>query len=443
MHQIAKDRNFEFLSTQYIGSSVKHKWRCQDGHEWMGTPSKIKNGCGCPICHTYIGEEKCRFVFEQLSGHLFPQLHRAFGTKMQIDGYCDQLKIAFEFHGKQHFHYVKYWHKGHDTLESQQFRDEEKRKLCKLMNVNLIEVPYDQNVEQLVAKSLSDVGILIQHVDWSLFKGSAVRLQQVCCAAEKIGLSCLEKTYVSAHHPMMFECIKCNRMFKSTSNNVKNGRGCAKCGGSMIKTIENMKTLAESRGLEFLSSKYINAKTKHTWKCLTCNYVWDTAPDNIRQGRSCPECGIKKQHQNLISNIDDIRKASLEKGVNFLSEKYKGAKIKHEWKCCKCSYTWLDTFSNIIYKNKGVGRSCPRCCGRHRTLEDLQLFASKKNLTLLSTCFNGNYEKLLYKCNRCTLEWHVTPHNIEHHSGCPKCNLAEGIKNRDARRNNQKEMAIY
>jgi len=50
MHALAAQRGGEFLSAEYLGMGVKHRWRCAAGHEWQAVPSSIQRGSWCPVC---------------------------------------------------------------------------------------------------------------------------------------------------------------------------------------------------------------------------------------------------------------------------------------------------------------------------------------------------------------------------------------------------------
>ena len=50
MQDIAKARDGECLSKDYINVQTKLRWRCKEGHEWEAIPTNIKNGSWCPIC---------------------------------------------------------------------------------------------------------------------------------------------------------------------------------------------------------------------------------------------------------------------------------------------------------------------------------------------------------------------------------------------------------
>ena len=47
---LARERNGECVSTDYINMHTKLKWRCEKRHEWMATPNSVKRGSWCPYC---------------------------------------------------------------------------------------------------------------------------------------------------------------------------------------------------------------------------------------------------------------------------------------------------------------------------------------------------------------------------------------------------------
>ena len=51
MHALAKERGGVCLSTVYVNSYTKLRWRCSEGHEWEATPSNVKRlDSWCPAC---------------------------------------------------------------------------------------------------------------------------------------------------------------------------------------------------------------------------------------------------------------------------------------------------------------------------------------------------------------------------------------------------------
>ena len=105
----------------------------------MNQPSKNKES---------RGETECRRVLESIFSKPFPNSRPSFmknsvtGSNLEIDCYNDELNLGCEYHGKQHYEYVPYFHKDKQHFYNQRYRDEETKRLCSQNGVSLIEVPY-------------------------------------------------------------------------------------------------------------------------------------------------------------------------------------------------------------------------------------------------------------------------------------------------------------
>jgi hypothetical protein len=94
------------------------------------------------------GEIECRRVAEKLTGKAFPKKRPSFlhnkitNSNLELDCYCEELRIAIEYNGKQHYEYVPYFHASKDAFYNTKYRDDIKNKLCCENNVVLITVPY-------------------------------------------------------------------------------------------------------------------------------------------------------------------------------------------------------------------------------------------------------------------------------------------------------------
>lgn len=121
-------------------------------------------------------------------------------------------------------------------------------------------------------------------------RGTIEKMQQV--ANERNG-RCLSKTYIDNHTPLEWECSNGHR-WMSTANTINSGSWCRQCSvkknaDKQRKSIDDMKILAAQRGGLCLSEEYVNAHTKLTWRCSE-GHIWEAKPNNIQQGKWCPEC---------------------------------------------------------------------------------------------------------------------------------------------------------
>jgi hypothetical protein len=51
LRAIARTQGGELLSNEYVNCRTKVEVRCGHGHSWFATPSKLRQGRWCPVCH--------------------------------------------------------------------------------------------------------------------------------------------------------------------------------------------------------------------------------------------------------------------------------------------------------------------------------------------------------------------------------------------------------
>lgn len=101
-----------------------------------------------PISARWKTQERCRMLLEALTGYEFRSIRPDWlknprtGRNLELDCYNDDLRLALEYSGAQHYVYPNKFHKDIDAFEGQVYRDTLKKKLCEMNNVSLIIVPH-------------------------------------------------------------------------------------------------------------------------------------------------------------------------------------------------------------------------------------------------------------------------------------------------------------
>jgi hypothetical protein len=311
MQRIALERGGRCLSTVYEGVNKKLLWECQEGHRWETIPSVIFRGGWCTTCSAGLGERICREFFEQLLEHPFKKarpswLRNSDGYQMELDGYSQTLKIAFEHQGTQHYRSIKFFDFSKTKLKKIQENDQKKRDLCRDNGINLIEVPSIleilgiDNVKSFIREELLKNGIPLAHN----FENKEVSLSSVYrpnklgelqAIARERGGKLISEKYVGIFEHLEWECAQGHR-FRAAPNNVKNsGSWCPKCLGRG-RNIQDMHAVAVARGGKCLSEEYVNSVTSLLWECQE-NHQWNARPSNVLFGTWCPICA--KKHRPL------------------------------------------------------------------------------------------------------------------------------------------------
>lgn len=432
MKKVAINYGGEFISKTYNGANQKHDWRCANGHTFQKTPSKIMN-CGqwCPKCTHYFNQERCRFIIEYLLG---PECttNRDIISPYELDGFNKELSFAFEYHGLQHYKFVKHFHHSNEDFLRRREIDTKKEQLCKEQNIKLLIIPYD-SVENKPNDQLADLlyDLLIKtgvtpvltpaQVDFSKFGLSLSKIEQLQkIAASKEG-QCLSTQYSNDRTKLRWRC-KLGHEWNSAPYNIKAGKWCPTCGGSQRLNIDLMRQLAAEKGGECLSNLYINDRTPLKWKCKE-GHTWKAIPNSIRQGSWCRKCAKMEKHtQEYVQDY-------LEKKGGKLLSQYTRLKDKVKVQCNTCNHIWDASFSNLSNSNRSTW--CPNCAGKTRSKEWFLQRLKDKVAELGGECLSEEYinnsTPLLFRCKR-NHTWSARPNNVLYGKWCKECRKIERRK---------------
>ncbi len=138
------------------GIKSKLEFKCVYNHQWETTAFNIKRGNWCTACCQSLSEKLFRIIMEKVFNCSFSSCWPLWmkSDKMrplQIDGYNEELKIGFEYEGKQHFKFVPYFHKIIEKFERLQFLDNYKKNVLKSRNIFMLYPTYKLKKENYLS----------------------------------------------------------------------------------------------------------------------------------------------------------------------------------------------------------------------------------------------------------------------------------------------------
>ena len=177
-----------------------------------------------------------------------------------------------------------------------------------------------------------------------------ITINDLNIVAKKNGGKCLSSKYLGYRIKLKWQCSK-KHIWSASPDNIKHkGRWCPICAGNYPLSINELQKIANKKGGECLSKKYLNARTKLKWKCSE-GHIWKSTADGIKNKDTwCPKCmGVE------ILTIEEMRSIAKKRRGKCLSTKYKNSSTKLKWQCSE-GHQWY-AIPNAIKK----GHWCPKC----------------------------------------------------------------------------------
>ena len=427
---IAKSRGGKCLSKKYTSAHTKLKWECANGHRWLANITSVKHSnTWCSECSAGISERICRAYFQQIFGKRFPKsrpkwLKNSSGYQLELDGYCKDLKIAFEYQGEQHNTAVKFYG-GLESLLQIRKNDKEKMQLCNKHGIRLFAIPsfisrldlqdlnqfiYDKCLQLRIRRprGMRDKKINLKNA-W-VSDGRKQILKELHKVARERGGECVSNEYLYSDRKLEWKCDKGHR-WKSIPYSVKDmGYWCPECALENKRlSIDIAHQLAKKNGGKCLSKSYKNVKEKLKWECAE-GHRWLGRLDHIKGGGGwCQKCFFARRRSGSFKKVQLIAKKQggkcLSKEKDYSS---RDAKLRFQ---CKDGHKWFGNVSKII-----CGIWCPKCAGFYKTIEDMHSLAKKHGGKCLSKKYINSYTKLKWEC-AVGHRWSALPTK----TWCPKC----------------------
>lgn len=123
------------------------KWLNRNGKEFQFADQKYRMKWD-KVAPSKGSQAVKNFLFQNYSHLDWYEEYRIPGTKLRIDFLCRNIKVAIEFHGRQHSDFIPFMHKSRSGFLSHIKRDVKKEELLLKNGFKLVEI-YEEDVEKL------------------------------------------------------------------------------------------------------------------------------------------------------------------------------------------------------------------------------------------------------------------------------------------------------
>lgn len=415
--ELVEARGGELLTKGTIDSKTKLSIVCNLGHHFKKSWNEMASNRAqwCDTCSSKSkSEEMARTVLEQLSGLSFPKKRPEWlayeGRRLELDGFNEQSKVAFEYQGQQHYDTKGVYGGTKEKLERRKKIDETKRQLCAEQDVYLIEIAYTVRPEKFKEEILSEL-IRLDYPNISAFDWTIVpdldkafiredRLEELREAMASKNLKLLSKKWIDVSTEYQYECQKCGDKSQKEGRNFLKSRGpdgCKKCAMEVTAELvaerklgmKRLNEIANTHKAKLVSTEYLTVKDQYKWICEEGHEVTRTIPDIERSGHLCTECA------STAPTLSDLQKYAEENDGTLISEKYNGVKVKYEWRC-KGNHEFERTWPNM----RAAKYFCPKCSEKEDALARMREYAETHGGVCLATEYFDVKYSYLWKCSK-------------------------------------------
>ncbi|VBB18620.1 hypothetical protein YASMINEVIRUS_1095 [Yasminevirus sp. GU-2018] len=433
IERLAQKYDGSVLTKEYVNSRTPITFKCKEGHIFKKRYTVIENGSWCSECNTHVGEAISRVVMNTYFGCQFDHVRPKWLDGLELDGYNEDLRLAFEYDGVQHHKFIKKFHANEQVFKDQQARDKKKDALCEANNVRLIRIPYtvkNCDIPLFIKNELIKKNIDIPNdvpVDYAKTIGGSSNNKEKICELKKL-IETREGTLISELYVDMFTAveIECNKGHKFYSNyyTLKYKKGwCGMCTLKSKFTVDELNYTLKSFDMSCNSTEIVSFRSEMTFE-HKCGEIWSSTVSDIRKGERCPRCFPEtKVVKRRILKIDDSgcddkgnlkivtdRKPLYEKMMNVVIEKG-GEMISNECDIinrmtnlairCNKGHVFEKSYTNLIIQKTW----CHSCGTKKKTIKDMHMLATKYNGRCLSDVYSNNTLKLKWECEHGHIFW--------------------------------------
>lgn len=160
LNEISKNFDDIEILSEYKNNKSKIKYRClKCGNKNITRADHLMNGHGCPYCRSSKGEKETSKILDKYNivherQKKYDGLIGTGGGKLSYDFYLPDYNLLIEYQGIQHEEPIEYFG-GNESFRSQKERDKIKRDYALQNNIQLLEIWYDEDIEQKIIEILN------------------------------------------------------------------------------------------------------------------------------------------------------------------------------------------------------------------------------------------------------------------------------------------------
>lgn len=347
---VIKNKN-GILMTPYINDKTKVRIQCENKHEWEATPNNVKaHNSWCPQCSSTFNEERCRLILNNLLDANLIKVRPNFllygETRkcLELDGYDEKQRIAFEYNGIQHYETMYYdGDNGVEEdarLEHQKRKDAFKEKQCRKLDIILLTISYefvknkkDKDVIKYLASILKENNLKINEeqlqtmldngLNPTVFVGKRMQRykERAYNACKERGGKIADIDDVIINTPLDKFKVACkfDHIFEIYINNLehKTFRWCPICTQDFV----NKKAALKNMTLLHQGVQIINIERTSLCEvlCLNCGEI----NKNIWLDDVGNHCDSKKEYELVIYDCDELEEFKVVLSFSYDLDDYK------------------------------------------------------------------------------------------------------------------------
>jgi hypothetical protein len=304
----------------YKTAHIKLKVQCIMKHEFDISLNNLKKCRWCPKCKLSIAERIVQDFLEHLFDKQFIKIRPDWlltleDTYLEIDHYNEELKLAIETNGVQHYKFIPFFHRTFSEYTKRILYDAYKKFKCAKIGINFITIPYTinyNNIPQYIYDQLIKYGYDINKDKLNTFKFN--------------------------------DCFKLYKIYESIH-----------------------KIVSEKKGI-ILDSDFLTKKSRIKLICSK-NHEWNTKCRNIIAGAWCPICANKRSDETRQKISETLKRKKIDKteshkkrSITMTEQREKIRESITEKECKKCNNIKLISLFNKKSDTKdGYQPYCREC----------------------------------------------------------------------------------